>query len=226
MRTPLHVLHSINGGYVDTLGFVTMHGLFAAHVTGNIITMAAAFVSGTPQTLGKLLALPVYCVAVLTARAVSYRIAQRSENAHLRFLLTLKLGLLTLASVMAIAHGPFTDPNTPMAVLTGMVMVSGMSLQNMVRRVHMPSAPPTTVMTGVITQLMMDVVDALYQRRAGDAKAVLRHGVPLARGLAGFAGGAAVAAMALVTVGQWAYAAPPLIAAAALLSCLREPKPD
>ncbi len=224
MRTPLHVLHSVNGGYVDTLGFVTMHGLFAAHVTGNIITMAAGFVTEMPQTVGKLLALPVYCAAVLLTRAMTYRLSQRSPALHLRVLLALNASLLTVAAILAIHHGPFTDADAPAAVLTGMVMVAGMSIQNVVRRLHLPSAPPTTVMTGVITQLMMDLVDALYQRRAGQAAAVLRRGLPLSRGLAGFAAGAAMAAVSVTTAGPWAFALPPAIAAAAALSCLAEEK--
>lgn len=40
-------LLSVNGGYVDTMSFIGLHGLFAAHVTGNFVTLGAALVTGT-----------------------------------------------------------------------------------------------------------------------------------------------------------------------------------
>lgn len=215
-------MHSLNGGYVDTLGFVTMHGLFAAHVTGNIITLAASFASGQQEAIAKILALPVYCLAVLSIRTLSLRTRQWAAGAQRNFLLSLNIGLLTLASVLALRFGPFPNADAPMAVLTGMVLVAGMSVQNMVRRLHLPTAPPTTVMTGTITQLMMDVVDAIAQRRTAEARATIQRGHLLVRGLGGFAIGATMAAMAVITLGHWAFALPPLIAATAMAADARQ----
>jgi uncharacterized membrane protein YoaK (UPF0700 family) len=40
MKSPsLPTLLSFNGGYVDTLGFLSLSGLFTAHVTGNFVTL-------------------------------------------------------------------------------------------------------------------------------------------------------------------------------------------
>ena len=44
-------------GYVDTLSFVALFGLFTAHVTGNFVTLAAALLYGTHGAIGKVLAL-------------------------------------------------------------------------------------------------------------------------------------------------------------------------
>ncbi|MGE0226489.1 MAG: DUF1275 family protein [Acetobacteraceae bacterium] len=221
MRTHLHILHSLNGGYVDTLGFVAMQGLFAAHVTGNIITLTASFVSGQPEAIAKVLALPVYCASVLTIRALSLRARDRTPDGQRNLLLSLNVGLLTLASILALWFGPFGSADAPMAVLTGMVLVAGMSVQNMVRRLHLPTAPPTTVMTGTITQLMMDTVDAVAQRRTAEARSAIRRASLMARGLGGFAIGAALAGAAVITLGHWAFALPPVIAAAAMAADLR-----
>jgi len=43
-RNALPVLLSVNAGYVDTAGFLALHGLFTAHVTGNFVTLGAALV--------------------------------------------------------------------------------------------------------------------------------------------------------------------------------------
>ena len=58
MRPSVPILFSINGGYVDTAGFLALQGLFTAHVTGNFVTIGAALVFGTSGVVAKLLALP------------------------------------------------------------------------------------------------------------------------------------------------------------------------
>jgi len=42
LKYVLPSLLCFNAGFVDAAGFVTLHGLFTAHVTGNIVTFAAA----------------------------------------------------------------------------------------------------------------------------------------------------------------------------------------
>jgi hypothetical protein len=46
-------LLSLNGGFVDTVGFLGLQGLFTAHVTGNFVTLAATSVSGTHGVIAK-----------------------------------------------------------------------------------------------------------------------------------------------------------------------------
>jgi len=40
------VLLSVNGGYVDSAGFLALRGLFSGHVAGNFVTLGAATASG------------------------------------------------------------------------------------------------------------------------------------------------------------------------------------
>ena len=58
MKLSLPVLLSVNGGYVDSAGFLALQGLFSAHVTGNFVTLGAALVLGTSGVVAKLIALP------------------------------------------------------------------------------------------------------------------------------------------------------------------------
>ncbi len=157
-RPVLPVLLSFNGGYVDTAGYLALQGLFTAHVTGNFVTIGAALAFGTSGVLTKLLALPVFCVAVLAIRLASQRTAGL-QSSVLPLMLTLKLLLLIVGALLAIRLGPFTDGDGWQAMVTGMTFVAAMAIQNAAHRIHLGSAPPSTLMTGTTTQLMIDLAD-------------------------------------------------------------------
>jgi uncharacterized membrane protein YoaK (UPF0700 family) len=151
---PIHpaipLLLSINGGYVDTMGFLALQGLFTAHVTGNFVTLGAALVSGTSGILAKLIALPMFCATIIAARLFAVAIAARGRPA-LFILLWIKAALLTASAILAIRLGPFRNGDAWPALLTGQVLVIAMALQNAVSRIHMASFPPSTLMTGTTT---------------------------------------------------------------------------
>lgn len=210
----LPLLLSLNGGYVDTAGFLALQGLFTAHVTGNFVTFGASLALGTSGAAAKLLALPVFCVVVLLARLAG-RALERTAAPVLRLMLAAQLVLLALGAVMAIALGPFTNGDAPAAMATGMVLVAGMAIQNAAHRRHLPSAPPSTLMTGTTTQVMLDLADMLAGDR-GDAAARTRLG-RMALSVASFALGCAAAALLFMAAGAWCFLLPPLLIAAALL---------
>jgi uncharacterized membrane protein YoaK (UPF0700 family) len=45
-----------------------------------------------------------------------------------------------------------------------MTLVSAMAIQNAVHRIHLGTAPPTTLMTGTTTQMMIDIADVIRGR--------------------------------------------------------------
>jgi uncharacterized membrane protein YoaK (UPF0700 family) len=209
-------LLSFNGGFVDTAGFLGLDGLFTAHVTGNFVTLSAALVFGTHGIIGKLLALPVFVVSIALARLAGA--ALRAQHAPvLRILLSVKVALLVLFFALAVSFGPFPDPDSPVALLTGFAAIAAMALQNAVHRVHLPNLPPTTLMTGSTTQVTMDAVDLLAGADPEHAAAIRTRFGRLSLSILYFAAGCASAAALYWLVGFWCLAVAVIVGAAAAL---------
>jgi uncharacterized membrane protein YoaK (UPF0700 family) len=210
MKLTLPTVLSFNGGYVDTVGYLSLQGLFTAHVTGNFVTIGAALVFGTSGVVAKLLALPVFCMVIIVTRLVSFNLPPRWPV--LETMLTLKLLLLLVAAVLAIAMGPFANGDGAPAIIVGMTLVSAMAIQNAAHRVHMGAAPPTTLMTGTTTQIMIDIADMIrgVPGAAGDGmRSRLRR---MSVAVASFAAGAAAGALLFHAIGSWCFALPPVVA--------------
>src|SRR5579859_5876151 len=134
-RPILPLVLSFNAGFVDTAGYLAFQGLFTAHVTGNFVTLGASLVLGTSGAIAKLLALPVFCVVVIAARLLNTLLVDRHRRAF-EALLALKVLLLICGASLAIRFGPFHDVDSWQAVLSGMILVSAMAIQNASHRVH------------------------------------------------------------------------------------------
>lgn len=222
MKAALPVLLSFNGGYVDTAGYLALHGLFTAHVTGNFVTLAAALAFGTTGILTKLLALPVFCVVVVVTRLVSYGLPKRNWPV-LPTMLSLKLLLMIAGAVLAIRHGHFSNGDSGAAMVTGLTFVAAMAIQNAAHRIHLGSAPPSTLMTGTTTQIMIDVADTIHGVLPEKREATRARMRDMAWALASFAIGAALAALLFSTVGMWCFAVAPTVALATQLVSARWP---
>jgi uncharacterized membrane protein YoaK (UPF0700 family) len=217
VRPSAPALWSFNGGYVDTAGFLTLHGLFTSHVTGNFVTLGAAIAYGS-GAVAKLLALPVFCVVIVLTRTIANRL-RPSGWPILESAIVLKIVLLSSAATLAIIRGPFPTGDGRVAVTTGMILVAAMAIQNAATRVHLPKDPPTTIMTGISTQLMLDIADLAGGSLTSDTRAVV---LPRLRAMglavASFALGCAVAALVFIRFEMKVFLVPPLIAAASLLA--------
>jgi len=220
MKPTLPILLSVNGGYVDTAGFLALHGLFTTHVTGNFVTLGAALVQGTSGAVAKLMALPMFCLVVVATRLLSVALeARRRPDARapaLRTLVGIKVALLVLGAGFAIGLGPFDSGDGWAALLTGMTLVAAMAIQNAIHRIHMSAAPPTTIMTGNTTQIMIDLAD-LMRGVPADARAAIAARLSRMSGsVAAFAAGCAAAALIYAKQGIWCFLIPPIVGACTL----------
>ncbi|GAA3087784.1 YoaK family protein [Rhizobium viscosum] len=223
MRPALPVLLSLTGGYVDTSGFLALGGLFPAHVTGNFVTLGAALTHGTSGIIAKLLALPVFCLTILLLRYLTYKVPAGDERG-LRTLLVIKLLFLTAGGVCAIWLSPFTNSDGLPLIATGMLLVIAMAIQNAAHRIHLGASPPSTLMTGTTTQIMIDLGDIAHGGLGDQAKTVKGRLSRMAIAVAAFALGCGLAALLFATVGIWCLALPSLFALVSVCLAFAGPK--
>jgi len=210
MKLTLPTVLSFNAGYVDTAGYLALQGLFTAHVTGNFVTIGAALVFGTAGVVAKLVALPVFCIVIVVTRLISFNVPARWPV--LETMLTVKLLLLLVAAVLAVAMGPFTNGDGAPAIIMGMTLVSAMAIQNAAQRIHLGAAPPTTLMTGTTTQIMIDVADMIRGAQGAAREAIRSRLRRMCAAVASFAAGAAAGALLFHAIGSWCFALPPVVA--------------
>jgi hypothetical protein len=109
-RSGLPFALSIVAGSVDVIGFLTLDGLFTAHITGNIVVLTARFVAGGEAPLSHLLAVPVFMLVLGLTRSLAAWL-ERARIPSLLPLLLLELLLLSSFLAAGLADGPSTDPN-------------------------------------------------------------------------------------------------------------------
>jgi len=215
LRAALPLLLSLNAGYVDTAGFLALQGLFTAHVTGNFVTLGASLALGTSGAIAKLLALPVFCAVVIVTQLLGTLLSRRSASVF-ETLLGLKVLLLAAGAALAINFGPFHNGDSWRAILTGMVLVAAMAMQNAIHRVHLGSAPPSTLMTGTTTQIMLDLADMIYAPKAAETKSGSRLW-QMSINILVFAIGCGGAALLYTQFGTWCFLLPPILASLSLI---------
>lgn len=194
-------------GFVDTAAFIALFGLFTAHVTGNFVLIGAELVSSSTEgVLAKLLALPAFVAAVAGTRLVALALERRGV-APLRWLLALEAVLLAGFCAAGVAGKPFASADGIDAILIGMLGVAAMGVQNAVARLSLPHLAQTTVMTGNVTQAVIDGVDLMRGAlpEGSPARKRLRRMMPA---VLAFAAGAVAGAVGVAMLSFWCLLLP------------------
>lgn len=90
---------SVVAGSVDVISFLGLGGLFAAHVTGNLVVLAAHVVTGRVASLALILSLPVFVAVLGLTRLVA---AWIEETGHGPLQPLLAVQLVLLVSLLAV----------------------------------------------------------------------------------------------------------------------------
>jgi uncharacterized membrane protein YoaK (UPF0700 family) len=210
----LLALLSTTAGAVDVIGFLALGGLFTAHITGNLVVLAAHYATGHYSKTGPLLSVPVF-VAVLAI--VTVLSANKAFGNTRRALLVVHAVLLAGFLAIGVRYGPFTDPDSAMAVFVGMLGVAAMATQNALVRLDPVGFPSTAVLTTNTVQLTIDL--AVLVRSKADLEDLFRarHRVRLTfPAVAGFIAGCAAGGFLEVHFGLWALVLPVGLAGAAI----------
>src|SRR5271170_7248662 len=67
---------SVIAGSTDVIGFLGLSGLFTAHITGNLVVLAAHIVAGDPTIFSYVLSVPVFMMVLLLTRLLAGRLEQ------------------------------------------------------------------------------------------------------------------------------------------------------
>jgi uncharacterized membrane protein YoaK (UPF0700 family) len=189
------------GGYVDVVGFVLLFGLFVAHATGNLVMLGVGLAGDAGGLATKLLALPTFVgAAAATYALIRWRNARGQPCEVL--VLALQAVLLLAFMLLTVWALPAAGADAPAVMLAGLTGVAAMAVQNVGARAVFAHLAPTTMMTGNVTQLAIDIVDLLIARARPDAalKArMLKTWPPVAA----FALGAAGGAVGVLAAGPW-----------------------
>jgi len=211
MKIPLSPTLSFNAGYVDTAGFLALSGLFTAHVTGNFVTFGAAVAQGSSGALAKLLVLPVFCAVIIVTRIAAHGL-QRDGKPVMKIMMGVKFLLLAIAAAIAVPAESFADADSAAGLAVGLTLASAMAIQNAIHRIHMITEPPTTLMTGTTTQIMIDVADLISGNAGENRPALLARLKRLSANVISFAVGCALGATAWKEYGNWCFVLPPILA--------------
>ena len=206
---------SLVAGSLDITGFLGLGGLFTAHITGNVVVLAARLVAHEQSPLSYAISVPVFIVALLLTRLFVAGL-DRISVPSLVPLLILQFLLLLLALGICLAAGLRADPHAPEITLAGMLAVSGMAVQNALVRVSLTGAPSTAVMTTNICVFAIDLGEIWFgSGPSGRAKARIR-----ARrtwpAIAGFLVGCVLGALCEPAFGLTALAIPTLLSLGAI----------
>ncbi|MCE3603821.1 DUF1275 domain-containing protein [Massilia sp. P8910] len=201
-------------GYVDTLGFVALFGLFTAHVTGNFVLIGVALADATKASiLLKFLAFPAFIAGIAMARLLILA-AERRQWPALKLALTLQVILLAGFMLAGMAASPIGGSASALAMTAGLLGTAAMGAHSASSRLLLAQLAPTSMMTGNVTQVVIDSIDVL--RGAGDAATGARCGKFFWPVLA-FGTGAIAAAFAFKAFGFIALMVPIAILGAELV---------
>ena len=219
LRKRLPPLLSLIAGLVDVIGYLSLK-LFTAHVTGNIVIIAAQLVYGGPPKMDQILAVPVFIVAVALVW-LSAQLLNKRGPALPGLLLLIQFLLLVGVLIVAVVYHPDANPGGLMADVTAMIAVSAMASQYSLLQLTMPGAPSTAVMTGNLTKTVLAFLETASERQPlmADARQQLRKAIQV---VVGFFVGCLIGAGAVAWLADWAWSLPALLAGVALALAPRE----
>jgi uncharacterized membrane protein YoaK (UPF0700 family) len=168
---------AVVGGYVDAVGFLTLAGLFVAHMSGNTVRLGV-FVGDGDWSLAaqRLVPIIVFTVGVAGGIALVEALRRRSAPAPAARVLSVETGLLLafmlVGRVALDGHG--VAGGSWDYYLLAVLAVLAMGCQTAALRRVAGVPVHTTFVTGILTHLAEESVNGWYAwrdlRRAGTAR--------------------------------------------------------
>jgi uncharacterized membrane protein YoaK (UPF0700 family) len=158
------------GGFVDAVGFLTLAGLFVAHMSGNTVRLGVFTGDGDWSFAAqRLVPIIVFTIGVAGGIALSEALRRRSTPAPAARVLGVEAVLLLVFMVAgeAVLDGREAATGSWEYYLLAAVAVLAMGLQNAALRRVAGVPVHTTFVTGILTQIAEEAVNGWYARRDG-----------------------------------------------------------
>jgi uncharacterized membrane protein YoaK (UPF0700 family) len=204
----LPALLSVIAGMVDLIGFLSL-GIFAAHITGNMVVISALVVHHNRVSPADILAIPVFVLAVAATWLIAKATGRRGRGL-MRLLLLIQFLLIACVFIFSVITKPSVDPDGTAATIAAMIAVTSMACQYALLRLTLRVAPSTAVMTGNLTNAVLALMDSSSRKSSSQQ---LKGALQL---LIGFFVGCVAAAAAEMYLGDWAWSLPAALAAVAV----------
>lgn len=207
---------SFVAGSVDVISFLGLDGLFTAHITGNLVVLAAHILARGEATLALVISVPLFVIMLAATRVLAAGL-DRSGIPSLGVLLFVQFALLCAFLGICIAAGSGVSASAPSMILAGMLGVSAMAVQNALVRISLVGAPSTAVLTTNITLLTTDIGEIILGQDPGLIAKARQRARRTWPAVAGFLFGCAVGALCEAAIGLNALVLPASFALVALV---------
>jgi uncharacterized membrane protein YoaK (UPF0700 family) len=202
-------------GSVDVISFLGLDGLFTAHITGNLVVLAAHILARGEATLALVISVPLFVIMLAATRVLAAGL-DRSGIPSLGVLLFVQFALLCAFLGICIAAGSGVSASAPSMILAGMLGVSAMAVQNALVRISLVGAPSTAVLTTNITLLTTDIGEIILGQDPGLIAKARQRARRTWPAVAGFLFGCALGAWCEAAIGLRALVLPASFALVAL----------
>ena len=209
---------SVIAGSADATSFLGL-GLFSAHVTGNLVILAAHLVARRADNACLVFSVPLFILVLGLTRLLVAGLEALDLRA-LRPLLFLQFLMLAGSLVFGLAAGHRPALEARNIIVAGQLSVGAMAVQNALVELSLRDSPTTAVMTTNLTRFIMDAGEVLLGRDPAEV-AEARHRAKLTWPvIVGFTAGAGLGAACFAAAGLKSLGLPAGLALLALVMSL------
>ncbi len=146
-------------GFSDVFGFITLHEIFTAHITGNLVIAISYALYHTPGILPRIVAIPIFILAAFIVTTI-IELFGISKQAF-RYWLALETLLFLALMITVIAFHPSLTVTSVSFLFIAMIPVTAMAIHNTLMKTFLRSIPVYTVMTGNLSQFIISLTALL-----------------------------------------------------------------
>ena len=144
---------AVIAGFSDVFGFIALHQIFTAHITGNIVMAISYAIYHIPGISPRLIAIPTFIIFAIIATIIIE--THGITKFALRIWLTTELLLFVLLMYLGIVFRDHFVVTTNTFTIIAMIPVTAMAIHNTLMKTYFRGIPVFTVMTGNLSQLII-----------------------------------------------------------------------